>query len=499
VTTVAVAPIRRWIRRTQAAHRERGETFGNFYFAVFTVLIVGGMVHRQLQETFWPVRPDASALAGAALVLILLALLHLLLRRLGPLALSRPAASWLLTAPIDRGRLLAPSLRLATVAAAAVGTLSGIAIVGHAAPRPVPESIAALLPLIGALVGVGALLVAFAAQRGRRWAAGLDNLAMVALATGLAGLVVDAARGAPQADFGWPTPVLLALVGALSLGVAAAFAVAVRALARTPNDRILEAATTAGTLADSVFGVEPSFVVDMVERRYWARRRLRSRPLWRRVPVLVAQDLRLARRRPRRLLALAGATTLPALFAHAPAWVLGAAVLAGGMVAAGTTTTTVRTDAANPVLLRLLGLSSRRAVTEHLVVPAVLAAVWSVGAFAVLQLLGALPAGPWWLLGLTLGPVGAVAAVRRARVGFVDNGLLPVDTPMGTVSTGPMLASVVGFDGLLFGLPALIAVAGGTPLTSTMIVVQAAVAAFGVRLYLSVSTAPDRVELTRTG
>jgi hypothetical protein len=92
-----------------------------------------------------------------------------------------------------------------------------------------------------------------------------------------------------------------------------------------------------------------------------------------------------------------------------------------------------------------------------------------------------------------------VAAVRRARVGFVDNGLLPVDTPMGTVSTGPMLASVVGFDGLLFGLPALIAVAGGAPLTYTMIAVQAGLAALGVRLYLSVSTSPYRVDLARTG
>jgi hypothetical protein len=217
------------------------------------------------------------------------------------------------------------------------------------------------------------------------------------------------------------------------------------------------------------------------------------------VPAFIAQDLRLARRRPRRLLALAGATTLPALFAHAQGWMLGAAVLVGGLAAAGTTTAAVRTDAANPVLLRLLGLSSRRAVTERLVVPGVLAAVWSVGAFAMLQLLGALPAGPWWLLGLALGPVGAVAAVRRARVGFVDNGLLPVDTPMGTVSTGPMLASVVGFDGLLLGLPALIAVAGGAPLTYTMIVVQAGVAAFGVRLYLSVSTSPDRVDLASRG
>ena len=58
---------------------------------------------------------------------------------------------------------------------------------------------------------------------------------------------------------------------------------AVRRLATTPNDRILEASKTAGTLFDSAYGVEPSFVTEMVERRYWIHRKLRSRRLWRRV------------------------------------------------------------------------------------------------------------------------------------------------------------------------------------------------------------------------
>jgi len=127
---------------------------------------------------------------------------------------------------------------------------------------------------------------------------------------------------------------------------------AVRRLAATPNERILEAAKTAGTLFDSAYGMEPSFVTEMVERRYWARRTLTSRRLWRRVPVLVAQDLLLLRRRPRRVLWAAGATALPALLAHAPGWLLGVAVLLGGLLAGGVTAGTIRTDAGNPVLLR---------------------------------------------------------------------------------------------------------------------------------------------------
>jgi len=58
-----------------------------------------------------------------------------------------------------------------------------------------------------------------------------------------------------------------------------------------------------------------------------------------------------------------------------------------------------------------------------------------------------------------------------------------------------MLASVVGFDGLLFGLPALIAIATGGPLSWTTVLLQAVVAALAVRVYLATSTSPDRVDL----
>jgi hypothetical protein len=172
-------------------------------------------------------------------------------------------------------------------------------------------------------------------------------------------------------------------------------------------------------------------------------------------------------------------------------------VLAGGFVAAGTSTANVRSDAANAFMLRMLGMSSRQAVFQRLLVPGVLAALWSLTALALLQVLGALPPGPWWLLGLTLGPVGAVAAVRRARVGFVNNALLPLDTPMGTVSTGPALASLAGFDALLLGLPAVVAVGTGQPLGPTLVLIQAVAGVLGARAYLSGTTAPDRVPLAR--
>jgi hypothetical protein len=493
---VRVAELKRWIRRTQSAHRERGETLGNVYFAVLFVLIVGGMVHQQITAVVWPAAPNTSELAGGALMLIISGGLYLTLRRLGPLALSRPATSWLLTAPVSRRRLLLPSLWVALISAAVAGTVGGLAVLGHVAARPVPGA-DALLPLVGSLLGGSLLLVALGAQADRWWSSWSDHAAYLLVAAGLAGLVVDSAVGAPRADPGWPAaPVVSALAGALAVIVTVLLLLAVRRLAATPNERILEAAKTAGTLFDSAYGVEPSFVTEMVERRYWAHRKLRSRRLWRRVPVLVAQDLLLLRRRPRRVLWVAAATTLPAVLAHAPGWLLGTAVLAGGLVAGGLTAGTIRTDAGNPVMLRLLGLSSRVAIGQRLWVPGVLSGLWYSATLALLHSLGDLPPGPWWALGLALGPVGAAATMRRCRVGFVDNGLMPLDTPIGSVSTGPLLNAVAGIDVLLLGLPTIVQIALGDPLSWTGVSVQAVVAVIGARAYLNATTEKDRVELS---
>lgn len=486
MSTVPLAPVRRWIGRTQSAHRERGATAGNIYFTVLFVAVVGGMLHRQVAAVFWPVAPNASRPAGGALALVLFGLLYLALRRFGPLALSRPAASWLLTAPVSRRRLLLPALRLTAMAAAITGALAGLALLGHAAPRTLGGEVVALLGVGAALLGVALLLVALAAQAGGRWGDALDAVASLLLAAGLAGLVAAMTRDDPVAVGGWPPAgTLVPLVGAVALVVAFFFALAVRGLARTPNDRILEAAKTAGTLFDTAFGMEPSFLTDMIERRYWARRRLRSVRWPARVPVLVGQDLLLTARRRRRLVWLAFATTLPVLLTHAPAALVAVAVLIGTMLAAATPAGNTKTDAGNPVLRRLLGLTTRQVIQQRLWVPGVLAALWASAALSLLRTLDGLPPGPWWALGLTLGPVGAVAAVRRARVGFVRNELLPLDTPMGTVSTGPLVNAVIGPDALLLGLPALVEIAQGNPLSWTTVLVQAVVGVVGARAYLS--------------
>jgi hypothetical protein len=462
---------------------------------VLLTAVLTGMLWPYVRATFWPVTPSWSGVAGASVAVLGAAGLHRALRALGPVALSRPAASFLLTAPVDRRSLLAPVLWLTGLGAAGAGGLVAVIIIGHVLPRPVPTATLVLLPVVGVLLGVAVLLMAVAGQAGRRWARGVDGVAVAAVALGIAGLLVDSVSGDGGAGGAIAATVAGGVAVVLAVVVGVLIVLAVRRLARTPNDEILEASRTAGTLFDSAYGVEPSFVTDLAERRYWAHRRLRSVRSGSRLPVLTGQDLLLARRRPGRLLALAGLATVPALAARGPGWLPGAVLLLGAMVVGSTTAATVRNDSRNPVLLRQLALSSRQVAAQRLWVPGVLASVWCAAALVVLQVFGDLPDGPWWALGVTLGPVGGVAAVHRARAGYVQNGLLPLETPFGSISTGVVLASVMGPDMLLLGLPAAVRIAGGAALTWTAVAVQAAVSVIGTGAYLAWTTSRDRVDL----
>ncbi|WP_328461817.1 DUF6297 family protein [Actinoplanes sp. NBC_00393] len=484
-STVALRPVRRWIHRTQAAHRDRGETLATGYVAVFCFAVVVAMLKDPLEAVFRPTVQDLSGTGAVSWAAVCAALLHLTLRRLGPVAVSRPAAYFLLTAPVSRRVLLSPSLRAAAVAAGLAGAAATLGILGHADRR----SGSLALVVTGALAGVLLALAAAAVQTRPRLGPVTDAAARSALIAGLATLVAEAAGWTPPAFGGWPAAsVVVQLAGALAVVAAAASFFAVRDLARTPNDRILDSARTAGTVADSVYGVEPTFLADMLERDYWSHRRLRSDRLSRRLPPLTGQDLLLARRRTPRLLWTAASATVPLLLANGPRWVMVAVLVAGTMIAARATTATVKTDAANPVLLRLLGLSAREVLRQRLWVPAALATAWATVALVLLQLAGVLPGGPWWLFGLVLGPIGAIAALRAARAGLVRNDLLPLDTPMGAIPTGPLLHAFAGLDLLLLTLPTVAALSLDQPATPALLTVQTAVTLLGVLAYLRYST-----------
>ncbi|WP_045742433.1 DUF6297 family protein [Actinoplanes rectilineatus] len=519
-TVVPLREVRSWIRRTQSAHRDRGETLSTIYVIVLSLAVAAAMFHERLSALFSPVAAGMSEYGAVAGAVLSFALLFLGMRRAGPVTLSRPAAYFLLTAPISRRSLLLPSLSTGTIGAGLVGAAIAAALLGNAAPDSLDRSVSVTLTVAGLLAGAALSLVAAIVQASSGNGRAADRVVTVAAAGGLAALVAEAAGWTPPTPAGWPrTSVVVPAAGALAVAVVVLLLLGVRRAAQTPNDRLLEAAATTGTLFDTAYAMEPSFLSDMLTRRYWSTRRLRSAHLSRwvspsggspvtgrrsfsrlvpRLPVLAAQDLLLARRRVPHLLRLAAATTVPLLVARGPHWSLAAALLIGTLIAARTTSATVRTDAANPVLLRMLSLTSRQAVTQRLLVPAALGTLWATTALIWLSLAGTLPPGPWPLLGPALGAAAAVAAMRHGRAGFVRNDMLSLDTPMGALSPGPILNAVAGPDlMLLLALPALILIGSGLPPTPAAALLHTTAAIAGAFVYLSLTTAPTRTELSR--
>jgi hypothetical protein len=479
---------------------------------VLTVVVTLAMFGPRLRDAAWPAETAqglASLGTGAMLGLALLAL-YAALRQAGPVVIGRADAFWLLTAPLPRRALLLPGFVRAATGAAVAGALIGLAGVGNLAARPVPAGHWACAGALGAGVGVLLTTAAAAGQRRQRVGRVLDRVAIGALLAFAAVLITDG-RSRPAAltdlsgyaeapawftEFGPATQVVTAVVL-----VAAALVAAWTGwtLDRLPAYRIQQASVAAGAFLDAAYAAEPSFVLAPRERGYWSGRALRSVPLrrLRGLPALARQDLLVLGRYRRRQLSVLGAALLPLVLADGPAWLVAGAVLFGGLYVAGTTLDAVRQDADHPALIRLLGLTGRRVIAQRLLVPGLLATVWCGLTLAVLAPLAPLPPGPWWALGLALGPAVAVAAAHRARSGPVNNDLPLVITPMGAVSPGPIIWALTGADVLVpLGLPAAWAlIAYPVGLSWWWVLAQAVFAGLGAVVYLLLATSRRRGEL----
>ncbi|ASW53166.1 DUF6297 family protein [Plantactinospora sp. KBS50] len=492
--TVPAAPaparrLRRWIRGRRRAAGIEGSA-GTVYVAVLTVAMAVALVGEPATGLVWPARPvplaDAGSVPQAALLAIVPLALYALLRRSGPLAVSRADLAWLFLAPVSRRGLLVPGALGVLAGAVAVGLAAAAVAVGRFAARPIRPPVLTGALLVGAMLGVAVALVAAACQRydrcGRAVDAGAGLLALL-LAVPAAGLWRPAAGPAVPAV---PAAVAALLAGTVAVLLLGALVATARGLDGLPAHLIRDAAETRGTYLDAAVAAEPAFVVDAAQRRYWGSRtlrsvRLRAAPAW---ALPLQHDILVVCRRPVRMLALAVGTLAPAVATTGPGWLPAVVVLAGVLAAAGTTTAAVRRDSAEPALLRLLGLAERPALAGRLIVPAVLAAAWAAVALTVPALIGDRPAGPCWALGLALGPAAAVAAIRRARIGQVRHDLMPIETPMGSLATGPLLWLLSGVDLLvLLGSPALLTLLTGAVPDWQTVLVQAALSTAGLVFY----------------
>ncbi|MEU8355073.1 DUF6297 family protein [Nonomuraea sp. NPDC048882] len=488
------------VRAVRAYIRSRGRTPATLidrYAAVFGLAMIVAVLGRPLSGLLTglagPIDPVRAG-AGAALLALAVAGFLAAARAAGPVLLPASDASWLLLSPLNRRHLLGRTARALSVVALVAGVLLGV---GLLAVLGAPDQL--VWRLLGALVlGVsvtaGGMALAVLGQVSQSWqvwltgaVAALLVLAVVAV-SGQLRTVAAIAASAP----------LTALAAAAS-GAAVLSALLVRqawtSLDRIPTRTLANASTRAGHVASATVSLDPGALTWIAEDNRWRARRLGSRR-WPSLPApfaLAWHDWRRLARTPGRLAAVAATTALPAVLAQAggPPPALGVAVLAGALAVASMGTSGARRDADNPALARLIGVGRRPALAARAVLPALLGGVWAATALTALTLalttpstLSALPeavpaattatgaaglsatatatgaatgtvtmagAGGWWALGLLAGPALAAAALRMARRAPVDHSMPTIDTPGGSIPTGPLFWAATGPDLALLG------------------------------------------------
>jgi hypothetical protein len=360
----STAPTISLLRELRRGHGKKQASNVAFwiYLVAFLVLVYGGSLVadavRDLRRPPLPaaLTPDVLRAAPAALSALALLLLLVLLRDAlwrGPVTLPQATVAWLLSTPVDRGRLLRPRFRLsaalAVLAGAAVGIVpaAGLVALGLGGHHVATDHGAAqhwagdVLPLAGAAMLSTALLFALATGAAgliERYPASWPWLrratpVILLVAAAFAGLAAWAALGqAPAAvaaialwsgPWGWAAqgmtalaggpaplwPVATALLGVLAL---AALTAGQHAAAGVPAAAIRSRAATIGTMSAAALSMDTRSVATAYSGAAGTSRRarFRLRPPRRAELVLLWRDLLAVARAPSRL---AGAVVLALL------------------------------------------------------------------------------------------------------------------------------------------------------------------------------------------
>nr|BFE57589.1 hypothetical protein GCM10020063_021150 [Dactylosporangium thailandense] len=469
--------VRRWIRKRQRAAGDASDRFETIYTLVLLAAMVGYMIWAQVRsvlsgETTAPagVREGVVLAAGLAWAAALLAVAA----ALGPLSTSAPALQWLFTAPLDRRPLLVP----AAAQVLGLGLLAGLAQGLLTLTLSTTGAGAVLVAAIaGGVLVVGAAAVVQSASRrpARRLTTAATVLAIVAAAVGVLSAVgTPVAAVAATGPWGWPLLAgrhawVAALVAAAALVVP--FLLWYRLRSYTLAN-LADAAQSSGAATAVFVTMDPGLASCAAEERRWRGRRLGPDRLPRLTGRLAAtgQDALLLARSPVRVVLALALATVPVLATGLPVslWVIAAAWLLAGVVAAASATANARRDRDDPALARLLGLTDGQLFAGRIAVPVALCTVWSTVALtAVGAQAHAGGLAVWALLGACAGPGLAAGALRSARRRQVRHDIAPLVSPAGTMPTGLLVWLAGGVDVAVLALwPALLAIVTRHPETA---------------------------------
>ncbi|MFS0705780.1 DUF6297 family protein, partial [Cellulomonas sp. 179-A 9B4 NHS] len=200
--------------------------------------------------------------------------------------------------------------------------------------------------------------------------------------------------------------------------------------------------------------------------------------------ALVTADLVLLRRSPRHLVQLVVAVLVPVLATvvpqlASPVGVVLAVVLSGG-AAASAGADGARWAEMAPVLDRTLPLRHTTVRRLRMVVPGLVALVWSAATLAAVARWADGPLVDWLVLAVASTPVWAAAAVRAAYRPAPDWGKNLVATPAGAVPTGALAVIARGPDLVALCLLPLWIAIGLATVTTPLLTAQLVLTAVAV-------------------
>lgn len=462
------AEIRDW--RRGRAELKWGEALSDAYVALFCVVMIAAMggnvvlsLRRLADDTCVgacsDVRTAAPWLAALAVALLTLALARLL----GPIFSPPPANAWLMSTPVDRGRLLRPGW-LRTCALALVGAV--VVLVVPAMLGGFGLASGAVFVVAGGATALACLGIAALSQvredRRARW---LSWTVTAALWAGLGLASTDELGVLPGVPVGAGPPLML-LVVLVAVALAWRARVAVGGVSR----RVLGYTEhLSPSLGGALSSLDLGLMYDVLLARRWGRgAHVRTRtggPLgwW----ALVHRDALRALRTPQPFVLLAGLLLVP--YAAAEAGAGRAVVLAttlAGLLGGPAMCAGLRVVVRSQSLARMLPLSRQSLLGAHLVVPG--AALMLFALATTWTLLPTHPSGEAFSVAVACGLSSLAATVRWVTGKPPNYAAAMVSTPAGGVPTGVFLSVVRGFD--VWALTALPLMFGSTGMLISAVV-----------------------------
>lgn len=466
--------------RRGRADRNLWQALSDGYVMVFSIVLIGAMIISSIvrAQQVVAVCDTSGCLAARGLLpwaatAAVLAATLILGRMFGPVVASAAEGFWLMDGPTDRRKLLAGRLVAAICLALAAGALLGALIAALTG-----SSLAAvgIWALAGGLGSAG--LVAFAAaEQGldRTWVITAVQWIIGAAAIGTLVLLVGGAAGwfplAGAATLSVELAFIVAAVGLL-LVIVAGF-IAYRRLRGVRRQRLTSGGSLLSGLQGAAFALEFALIRDiLVETKSKQRGHVRpTRGVGSGTQALIMRDVQRLWRQPLPLLILAATVVVPYAIQA-----LGLAALNPPVSALVLMTALVPFMNSLRVLTRTKGLQRcfpfdpAQVKTAAMVVPAVLALLWSAAAFpAFLGLAGGVAAAPLDAVSsaLVTGIAGFLAAVRWISAKPADYSGPIVATGVGAMPPGLMFSLLRGFD--MVALVTLPIVFGWSPWISLVI------------------------------